>query len=105
MPGERYAACCISEHDRFGGGSVMIWAGIWHGGRTSAIIIKGNLDGNRYLTEIVNPIIIPVVREHGLIFQDDNVRPQRAHSVLASVERSGIEVLLWPYRIYTVDSL
>ena len=40
MPGERYAACCISEHDRFGGGSVMIWASIWHGGRTSAIIIK-----------------------------------------------------------------
>jgi hypothetical protein len=28
MPGERYADCCVTEHDRFGGGSVMVWAGI-----------------------------------------------------------------------------
>ena len=25
-PGERYFACCIAEHDRFGGASVMALA-------------------------------------------------------------------------------
>ena len=75
MPGERYAPCCISEHDRFGGGSIMIWAGIWYGGRTVAIIIRGNLNGEQYLSEILSPVVIPTVNEHGLIFQDDNARP------------------------------
>lgn len=27
-PGERYFACCIAEHDRFGGASVLVWAGL-----------------------------------------------------------------------------
>ena len=26
--GERYVACCIQEVDRWGGGSVMVWAGV-----------------------------------------------------------------------------
>ena len=28
MPNERFAPVCVAEHDRFGGGSVMVWAGI-----------------------------------------------------------------------------
>ena len=31
---DRYAANCVLEHDRFGGGSVMVWAGIRHDGRS-----------------------------------------------------------------------
>ena len=33
LPGERFEACCIKEHDRYGEGSIMLWAGIWYGGR------------------------------------------------------------------------
>ena len=61
LPGERYAACCITEHDRFGGGSVMIWTGIWHVGRTVAVVIKQSLDNKGYLSDIVTPIVIPTV--------------------------------------------
>ena len=32
--GEHYAACNIVQHDRFGGGSVMVWGGISMEGRT-----------------------------------------------------------------------
>ena len=28
QPGELYAQCNIVQHDRFGGGSVMVWGGI-----------------------------------------------------------------------------
>ena len=28
MPNERFAPVCVAEHDRFGGGSIMVWAGI-----------------------------------------------------------------------------
>ncbi|XP_070290925.1 uncharacterized protein [Salvelinus sp. IW2-2015] len=33
--GEHSAACNILQHDRFGGGSVMVWGGISLGGRTA----------------------------------------------------------------------
>ena len=36
MPNECFAPVCVAEHDRFGGGSVMVWAGIMlRGKRTS----------------------------------------------------------------------
>ena len=98
MPGERYAECCISEHDRFGGGSVMVWAGIWHGGRTAVVVIKGTLDGKRYLSEILAPVVLPTVAENNLIFQDDNACPHRSQQVTTAFVRSGIEHLLWPSR-------
>ena len=30
FPGERFATRCVKEHDRYGGGSIMMWAGMWH---------------------------------------------------------------------------
>ena len=44
MPNERYASCCITEHDRHGGGSIIVWASIWHGGRTVPVVVEGNLN-------------------------------------------------------------
>jgi hypothetical protein len=38
--GERFTDQCVYESDRFGGGSVMVWTGICHDGRTQ---IKLNL--------------------------------------------------------------
>ena len=76
----------------------MIWADIWHGGRTAAVVIKGSLDSKRYLSDIVTPIVIPTVTENNLIFQDDNARPHRAHQVTTAVVRSGIEYLPCPSR-------
>lgn len=34
--GERFADCAVVDHDRFGGSSFLVWAGIWTGGRTEA---------------------------------------------------------------------
>ena len=98
MPGERFAPCCVVEHDRYGGGSVMVWAGMWHGGRTAAVVIRGTLNSERYKTEIVLPVVIPTVRDHSLIFQDDNATPHRAGTVTSAVRDSGIPTLPWPSR-------
>ena len=59
MPGERYADCCVTEHDRFGGGSVMVWAGISIDGKTDLHVIAGNISGVRYRDEILHPIVRP----------------------------------------------
>uniref|UniRef100_A0A8K9XZR7 Transposase Tc1-like domain-containing protein n=1 Tax=Oncorhynchus mykiss TaxID=8022 RepID=A0A8K9XZR7_ONCMY len=47
--GERSAACNILQHDRFGGGSVMVWGGISLGGRTALhVLSRGSLTAIRY---------------------------------------------------------
>uniref|UniRef100_A0A8C7DKQ3 Large ribosomal subunit protein uL4m n=1 Tax=Oncorhynchus kisutch TaxID=8019 RepID=A0A8C7DKQ3_ONCKI len=45
--GERSAACNILQHDRFGGGSVMVWGGISLGGRTALPCARGVSHGPR----------------------------------------------------------
>ncbi|KAI3352231.1 hypothetical protein L3Q82_005581 [Scortum barcoo] len=45
--GERYAACNVVQHDRFGGGSVIVWGGISMEGRTDLYCL-----GNGSLTAI-----------------------------------------------------
>ncbi|XP_062611745.1 uncharacterized protein LOC134273568 [Saccostrea cucullata] len=57
---ERYKDCCITEHDRFGCGSVMVWAGISYDGSTDLYVIRnGSLTGVCYRDEILAPIVRP----------------------------------------------
>ena len=52
--------CCVVEHDRFGGGSVLVWAGISYDGRGDLDVIRnGALTGVRYRDEILDPIVRP----------------------------------------------
>ena len=54
-PGERFAAVNVVEHDRYGGGSVIVWAGISLRGHTDLYVVQnGNLTGERYKNEILN---------------------------------------------------
>ncbi len=56
--GECYAACNIVQHDRFGGGSVMVWGGISMEGRTDLYRLdNGTLTAIRYHVDILGPIV------------------------------------------------
>lgn len=96
LKNERYADCCILEHDRYGGGSLMVWAGIWWNNRTEIVVIPGTMTGARYLNEIVRPHVLPTVQENNLTLQQDNARPHTARIVMAELD--AIEVLPWPAR-------
>ena len=80
LPGERFFDCCIKEHDRYGGGSVMVWGGITWTGKTELIRVEGNLTGQRYVDEIILPVAVPYLNRAGnqLTFQQDNARPHTA---------------------------
>ena len=69
-----HAATCISEHDRYRGGSVMIWGGIWNNCKTAAVIIQSNMNSKIFvfLSQIISLIVIPILQPHNLIFQQDN---------------------------------
>ena len=98
--GERFADACVREVDRYGGGSVMIWAGFSRETRTPLHVIQGTLTGLRYRDEIVQPLIQPALRAIGnqAVLQDDNARPHRARVVDAYLQQVGIIRMEWPAR-------
>ena len=60
MPNERFAPVCVAEHDPFGGGSVMVWAGISAQGKTDLRVIdNGTLTALRYVNEILDVYVRP----------------------------------------------
>ncbi|KAI4895597.1 hypothetical protein NFI96_008461, partial [Prochilodus magdalenae] len=76
--GECYAACNIIQHDRFGGGSVMVWGGISLEGRTDLYRLdSGTLTANRYQDEILGPVVRPYAGAvgPGFLLVHNNARP------------------------------
>ena len=98
--GERYVNNCVMEADRFGGGSVMVWGGIRATHRTDLIVIAGNLNGQRYRDEVLQPTVIPFMRRHGpgMTLQQDNARPHTARVVQQFLTQNNVNVLPWPAR-------
>lgn len=94
--GERYAANCVQEVDRFGGGSVMVWAAISHTGRTDLVHVQGNLNAQGYIDQILRPHIVPVMANANAVFQHDNARPHTARLTTAFLQNNNINVLPWP---------
>ena len=43
----------------------MIWAGISLNGRTALVVVPGNLNGRRYIDEILRPHVVPYLRQMG----------------------------------------
>ena len=53
MQNEHFAEVCIAEHDRYGGGSIMVSVGISSQGKTDLHVIdNGTLTAERYVNEI-----------------------------------------------------
>ena len=61
--GERFTDQCVYNSDRFGGRSVMAWAGICHDGRTQIKIVQGTLNTVKYRDDILDPIVLPFLQQ------------------------------------------
>ncbi|KAL0153599.1 hypothetical protein M9458_051079 [Cirrhinus mrigala] len=99
--GERYAACNVVQHDRFGGGSVMVWGGISMEGRTDLYCLgNGALTAIRYRDEILEPFVRPYADAvgPGFLLMHDNARPHVARVCRQYLEDEGIETIEWPSR-------
>ena len=73
---ERYTDQCVYESDRFGGGSVMVCAGICNDGRTQLKIVQGTLNAVKYRDDILDPIVLPFLQQRNFdyFFQHDDAR-------------------------------
>jgi hypothetical protein len=90
---ERFVNNCIQEVDRFGGGSVMMWAAISHTGKTALVHIPGNLTAQRYCDEILQPHVLPLMQQNNARFQHENARPNTARISTAILTNSSVAVL------------
>ncbi len=95
---ERFLEECIAEHDRYGGGSVMIWVGCCHAWRTVSVIVNGNLSGIQYRDTIVLPVIVPFVAQNNLTLQQDNARAHTSRVAATALDEHGIPRMPWPAR-------
>ena len=98
---ERLAQVCVAEHDRYGKGSVMVWARISMQGKTDLHIIEnGTLTAVRYVNEILDVYVRPYACAIGadFILMDNNARPHRAHVTNQYLEDATIVRMDWPAR-------
>ena len=90
---------CVYESDRFGGGSVMVWAGICHDGRTQLKIVQVTLNAVKYRDDILDPIaLLPFLQQRNFehLFQHDNARCHVARVCRDILNHNHICVLPWP---------
>ena len=96
--GERFTDQCVYESDRFGGGSVMVWAGICHDGRTQPKIVQGKLNAVKYRDVILDPTVLPFLQQRNFdnIFQHDIARCHVGRVCQDFLNQNHIRVLHWP---------
>lgn len=96
--GERHAECCVRQVNRWGGPSVMVWAGVSGNHRTPLVVIDGNLNAQRYVDNVLRPHAAPFIQaRRGLtVFQQDNARPHTARVSMTFLESENIDVMPWP---------
>ncbi|GFX85454.1 transposable element Tcb1 transposase [Trichonephila clavipes] len=76
---------------------IMVWGGIGFPSRTPLVRISGTLNSQRYISEVLEPVILPYLQ--GLataIFQQDNARPHVARIFQRFFVNDQIELLPWP---------
>ncbi|TWW73864.1 Transposable element [Takifugu flavidus] len=99
--GDHYAACNIIQHDRFGGGSVVVLGGIsLEGCRDLYRLNNGTLTAIRYRDEILGPIVRTYAGAvgPGFFLVLDNARPHVARVCRQFLEDEGIDTIDWPPR-------
>ena len=95
VEGENVILMIVEHRDAYSGGRVMIWAGIDSRHKTDLVFINGQLTGIRYHDEILTRHVVPFIRRHGRVFQQDNDRPHVARVCIDFLQRQNIDVLPW----------
>ena len=73
----------------------MVWGGISHGVKSPLIVVPRNLTAVRYRDVILRPVAVPLVQQHQMTFQHDNVRPHVAR-VCQDFLANNFVPLDWP---------
>ena len=63
------------------------WGCISHDCKLDLVTIQGNLTGDQYILDVLQPVVVPHFDTHPLatrpVYMDDNARPHRSRAVTA----------------------
>ena len=71
----------------------MVWGGISVRSRTELLVLNGTLTGQRYINEVLQPVVLPFVQQLHVVLQDDNARPHRARIVQQFLQQNNVDHL------------
>ena len=96
--GERYKPLAMTAHDRYAGGSVMVWGGITMTERIELHICQGHVTGLYYRDSVTESVVVPYAHRHenAFIFQDDNTLAHRSRVVQDHLQFQRFSTLPWP---------
>lgn len=95
--GERNAQNCVVEVDQFGGGSLMLWAGVSMHTKTPVVTIQGNLNAQKYQTDVLLPHLIPHIRANrGMGLMQDNAPCHAARTTQNLLATNNIRLINMP---------
>ena len=87
----------------------MVWDCFSYDHKLDLKVVRQTLTGQRYIDDILEPIVYPHFRAHQSarpILQDDNARPHRACIVADSLAQGeGMENLQWPSRSPNMNTI
>ncbi|GFV44819.1 transposable element Tcb1 transposase [Trichonephila clavipes] len=88
-------SCVMPRHTGPASG-IMVCSGIGYHSRTHLVHIAGPLNSQRYMSEVLEPVVLPYLQ--GLTFQQGNARPHAARIVQRFFVNHQIELLPWTAR-------
>ena len=80
------------RHNRYGGGSLMVWAGITAHQGTDPVFVNGTLNAQKYREVILARQVVTFIRANGGTFQQDIARPYVARDNKDYLRRNNIDV-------------
>ncbi|GFX57978.1 hypothetical protein TNCV_4047371 [Trichonephila clavipes] len=94
--GERMLNSCVMHHYTGLTPGIMVWGGIGYHSRTPLVHIAGTLNSQRYISEVLEPVVLPYLQGFATaIFQQNNARPHVARIVQRFFVNHHIELLPW----------
>jgi transposase len=78
----------------------MVCGCISHDCKLDLVIIQGNLTGDRYIRDVLQPVVAPHFDNHPLatrpVYMDDNARAHRSRAVTAYLQSEAVTSMTWP---------
>jgi transposase len=95
-----YTSRNIQPTVRYGGGSVMVYGCFSHDCKLDLVTIEGNLNGDQYIRDVLQPVVFPNFDNHPLatrpVYMDDNVLSHRSRAVTAYLQSEAVTSVPWP---------
>ena len=78
----------------------MVWGCISHDCKLDLVTIQGNITGDQYIRDVLQPDVVPHFDNHPLdtrpVYMDDNNRPHRSRAVTAYLQSEAVTSISWP---------